>query len=278
MTSALEAVMLICFGFSWPINLIKNIKAKTAKSMSLKFIILIILGYIAGISAKLISHNINYVLAIYLLNLAIVSVNVVVYFINTKKDKENEVAKSNALPLTQKSEIESRFSEMNKVAESGSVVFFGTNYFANMPFRELGECFKIDGLYNRSVADKSIDELCDMVQSCVLELNPSKVFINIGETEASDGALDIDAFVEKYEWLLYTINSNTDADIYIVSVMAENSNKINDSLKSLANQYGCKYIDITTAFGTPNHTTKAFSLMKMHMRQHPIGFYEAMNM
>lgn len=87
MTSALEATMLICFGLSWPINLIKNIKAKTAKSMSLKFIILIIVGYIAGISAKLISHNINYVLAIYLLNLAIVSVNVLVYFINTKKDK-----------------------------------------------------------------------------------------------------------------------------------------------------------------------------------------------
>lgn len=87
MTSALEATMLVCFGLSWPINLIKNIKAKTAKSMSLKFIILIIVGYIAGITAKLVSHNINYVLAIYLLNLAIVSVNVVVYFINTKRDK-----------------------------------------------------------------------------------------------------------------------------------------------------------------------------------------------
>lgn len=94
MTSALEAAMLVCFGLSWPINLIKNIKAKTAKSMSLKFIILIIVGYIAGIAAKVISHNINYVLVIYLLNLAIVSINVVVYFINKKKDKlrnDNEI-------------------------------------------------------------------------------------------------------------------------------------------------------------------------------------------
>lgn len=90
MTSALEAIMLICFGFSWPINLVKNIKAGTAKSMSLKFILLIIFGYIAGITAKLIGHNFNYVLIIYILNLAIVSVNLVIYFVNKKKDKLRE--------------------------------------------------------------------------------------------------------------------------------------------------------------------------------------------
>ena len=89
MAQILETVMLICFGFSWPMNLIKNIKAKTAKSMSLKFILLIILGYIAGICAKLISHQYNYVLAVYFLNLAIVSVNLVVYFINRKYDKQS---------------------------------------------------------------------------------------------------------------------------------------------------------------------------------------------
>lgn len=94
MVSALEATMLICFGFSWPINLVKNIKAKTAKTMSLKFIILIILGYVAGITAKLINHNINYVLIIYLLNLAIVSVNLAVYFVNKNKDKKREIAVS----------------------------------------------------------------------------------------------------------------------------------------------------------------------------------------
>lgn len=87
MASALEATMLICFGFSWPINLIKNLKAKTAKSMSLKFLLLIIFGYVAGITAKLINHNFNYVLAIYFLNLAIVSVNLVVYFINKRYDR-----------------------------------------------------------------------------------------------------------------------------------------------------------------------------------------------
>ena len=84
----LETIMLVCFGFSWPINLIKAYKARTAKSTSLPFILLIITGYIAGISAKIVLGNINYVLVAYLLNLAIVSLNLVVYFRNVTFDKQ----------------------------------------------------------------------------------------------------------------------------------------------------------------------------------------------
>ena len=84
----LETIMLVCFGFSWPINLIKAYKARTAKSTSLPFVLLIIAGYIAGISAKIIMGNINYVLVAYLLNFAIVSLNLVVYFRNVTLDKQ----------------------------------------------------------------------------------------------------------------------------------------------------------------------------------------------
>ena len=89
MDSILETVMLVCFGFSWPLNVIKAYKAKTAKGTSLPFILLIITGYIAGISAKLISGQINYVLIAYILNLAIVSLNVIVYFRNVSLDKKH---------------------------------------------------------------------------------------------------------------------------------------------------------------------------------------------
>ena len=88
MGSFLETVMLVCFGFSWPLNVIKAYRAKTAEGTSLLFILLIITGYIAGISAKLISGQINYVLIAYILNLAIVSLNLIVYFRNVSLDKK----------------------------------------------------------------------------------------------------------------------------------------------------------------------------------------------
>ena len=84
----LETIMLVCFGFSWPMNLIKAYKARSAKNSSLPFILLIITGYIAGISAKIVLGNINYVLVAYLLNLAIVSLNLIVYFRNVTFDKQ----------------------------------------------------------------------------------------------------------------------------------------------------------------------------------------------
>ena len=89
MANILETVMLICFGFSWPINLVKNYKAKTAKTTSLPFLLLITAGYIAGIMAKVISNQINYVLIVYVLNLLFVSLNLIVYFRNRNIDKRN---------------------------------------------------------------------------------------------------------------------------------------------------------------------------------------------
>lgn len=88
MGSILETVMLLCFGFSWPLNVIKSYRAGTAKGTSLPFMILIITGYIAGIFAKLVTGQTNYVLIAYILNLAIVSLNVVVYFRNISLDKK----------------------------------------------------------------------------------------------------------------------------------------------------------------------------------------------
>ncbi len=87
MKEILEVIMLVCFGLSWPINLIKSLKAKTAKNISLSFNVLILIGYISGTASKLVSNSINYVLFFYLINLFMVGGNLLVYFRNRKFDK-----------------------------------------------------------------------------------------------------------------------------------------------------------------------------------------------
>jgi hypothetical protein len=89
MAPIFETVMLVCFGLSWPLNVIKAYKARTTKGTSLPFILLIITGYLAGITAKLVSGQINYVLVVYLLNLVIVSLNVAVYVRNAALDRRH---------------------------------------------------------------------------------------------------------------------------------------------------------------------------------------------
>lgn len=83
----LEAVMLICFGLSWPMNAYKSYKARTAKGTSWQFLSLICAGYLCGIGAKIACGMINWVLAVYILNLVLLGVNWVVYFRNRKLDQ-----------------------------------------------------------------------------------------------------------------------------------------------------------------------------------------------
>lgn len=96
MSAIFETVMLVCFGLSWPINLMKAYKARSAKSTSLPFLLLILTGYIGGITAKIIAGNINYVFAVYILNLAVVLLNLAVYVRNVSLDRKVVLAASHA--------------------------------------------------------------------------------------------------------------------------------------------------------------------------------------
>ena len=52
MSDLLEALMIICFGLSWPISIRKSYTARTAKGKSLFFEIFLLVGYIFGVVRK----------------------------------------------------------------------------------------------------------------------------------------------------------------------------------------------------------------------------------
>ena len=81
-----EFIMLVCFGLSWPISVYKSIVSKSTKGKSIFFIIAIIIGYISGIIGKIANDQINYVLIAYCFNLSVVSIDLVIYFINKRRE------------------------------------------------------------------------------------------------------------------------------------------------------------------------------------------------
>ena len=88
LASVLEATMLICFGLSWPINARNSWKAQTTTGTSPAFLALIAFGYVAGISAKFVGGNINWVLAVYVFNLVALIANDLIYLRNLQLDKK----------------------------------------------------------------------------------------------------------------------------------------------------------------------------------------------
>ena len=91
MSESFEVFMVLCFGVSWPISIYKSIKSKTAKGKSLLFIFMIWIGYVFGIVSKVLSGSINYVLFFYVLNITIVSIDIIVFFRNSKLDRERQL-------------------------------------------------------------------------------------------------------------------------------------------------------------------------------------------
>jgi nucleotide-binding universal stress UspA family protein len=83
----LEAIMLVCFGLSWPLNAYKSFKAQTAAGSSWQFIGLITVGSLAGIAAKFVAGQVNWVLIVCFLNLVFLGVNWWVYFRNVHLDR-----------------------------------------------------------------------------------------------------------------------------------------------------------------------------------------------
>ena len=98
MAEILEIIMVVSFGASWPLNVMKSYKARTTKGKSLTFLCLIFFGYIAGVASKLTNEAYMaafsqkwYVLFFYVLNLVMIGIDLVLYFRNRALDKKGEV-------------------------------------------------------------------------------------------------------------------------------------------------------------------------------------------
>ena len=90
MSEIMEILMVVSFGASWPMNVMKSYKARTTKGKSLGFLVLIFVGYICGIISKLTADSYHwYVLFFYVLNMCMVGIDLLLYVRNYRLDKAN---------------------------------------------------------------------------------------------------------------------------------------------------------------------------------------------
>ena len=97
MAEIFEVIMIVSFGASWPLNVLKSYRARTTKGKSLAFLLLILFGYVAGITSKLINEAYMaaiaekwYVLFFYVLNLSMVTLDLCLYFRNASIEKKQQ--------------------------------------------------------------------------------------------------------------------------------------------------------------------------------------------
>ncbi len=94
----MEALTIFCFGLSWPLSIRKSWVSRTAKGKSLFFQLFLLAGYAVGIARKMIQWAVQggdgfiFFLSFifYVLNFIMIFIDILLYFRNTKLDKERD--------------------------------------------------------------------------------------------------------------------------------------------------------------------------------------------
>ncbi len=81
--SVFEIIMLLCFGAAWPVSISKSLKTKSNGGKSIVFLLIIIVGYTAGITHKLL-YKPDFVVWLYALNATMVSIDAALWIRNRR--------------------------------------------------------------------------------------------------------------------------------------------------------------------------------------------------
>lgn len=85
--------MLICFGFAWPISLVKSYKSKSTGGKSPWFSVIVVVGYIFGVIHKLL-YSRDIVMVLYIINAVMVITDLCLWIRNRRIERRTNIDKS----------------------------------------------------------------------------------------------------------------------------------------------------------------------------------------
>jgi hypothetical protein len=191
------------------------------------------------------------------------------------------------------------FHKLNKTARPGNIVFTGSTFMHNFPISELEHNFQMaERVYNRAIEGLRIADFHQVLDLCVFELAPSKLFISIGEEDAADGNLSLTEFTTCYIQTIREIQQKLPAcKIHILGLMptVREYRKINSALRADTSKLNCEFLDFGSVLLDSGNTIKEeyskdkktfqpgayvaiLRDLKMFFRNRMMGFGEVWNM
>lgn len=190
--------------------------------------------------------------------------------------------------MTDKEKKIERYKEENKSVEKGCVVFAGSSLMEMFPINKLlSEHGDSTVIYNRGIGGFVTEELLENLDTCVLDLMPSKVFINIGTNDLSRADLPISQVMERYDEILdkiektlpgvriylmayYPINYEAAEEMKPCLAIRTNGkiNAANAEVEKLAQKHHQRFIDVNNALKDEQGRLKAeYTIEGMHIKE-----------
>lgn len=184
------------------------------------------------------------------------------------------------------------YKDLNQCAVKGQILFTGSSLMEQFPVCELAAPLHLDKLiYNRGIGGFVTEEFLQAIDTVLFDLEPSKVFINIGTNdmrEWEDGSDWLQRLLGNYEKILkqsrerlpdtefylmayYPVNSEAAGDNPGAQAMLkvrtnENLAVVNDRVENLAASYGYHFINVNQGLtDEKGNLKKEFTIEGVHM-------------
>ena len=177
---------------------------------------------------------------------------------------------------------------LNQSCEKGAIVFAGSSLMEMFPVEKFAkeEGAGFPTVYNRGLGGWRTDDMLPMLDTLVIDLQPRRVFINIGTNDLSDPSVTIEALIARYEEILnriadavpgveiilmayYPINYDA-ADEGMKATLRVRTNarirEANAAVEAMAARLGHRYIDVNAPITDELGRLKAeYTIEGMHI-------------
>lgn len=182
-----------------------------------------------------------------------------------------------------------RYRRLNQDAKKGGIVFAGSSLMEMFPIEQfVKEDLPDITVYNRGVGGFVTKELLADLNTCIIDLAPSKLFINIGTNDLSNPQLSIPEIMDNYGKILTEVKKQVPhVKIYLMAYYPvnyeaateemkqclrirtnEKIRRANEAVALLAGQYQAAYIDINAPLSDEKGNLKAeYTIEGMHINE-----------
>jgi len=180
-----------------------------------------------------------------------------------------------------------RYRRLNQYVRKGETLFVGSSLMEQFPLYELKMSLGIPGIaYNRGIGGYTTAELLDVMDTCIFDLAPARIFINIGSNDMAGLGFTIEGLRSNYQRILQQIKDRLPAcQITLMAyypintacalpgfgdMFATRNNETiqacNQMVEELADEMGCSFINVNQGLLDENGNLKAdFTIEGLHM-------------
>lgn len=181
---------------------------------------------------------------------------------------------------------------LNQSAKKGQILFVGSSLMEFFPINEIQQTLEKDLIiYNRGIAGFVTTELLASMNECIFQLEPSKIFIDIGTNDMNTPDYNKENLIKNYDKILTEISGRLpNCEVYLMAYYPLNSKadfpgvdaefkknrfktrtnavilEANEDVKELAKKHNYKFINVNYGLMDEDGNLKEeFSIEGIHM-------------